>query len=526
VLSSGARKIGEMPVGGDGAAQCLCLLNPRNKLRKMLDQKLQSTRLSYVCPMEGFRDYLAGPLLAFPTVLQLTIASPNKPLHRAAALAGVAHLLVVALVWTCIATVVVAQPRLFGSLDDPAELPHRGWWLADQHLEVLGGFSLIGAQWRTATRIRAHFESEEAALEIDGSLRAGIYGRYGIDSDEPYDLLRVLNYARITKTNGYARVGTATRLRLGLGHLLDFYNGGADWDERRIGLEASLAGSRLRVFGMASDLGLGRLVAGRVELRPLPMRGRAGSFWIGFAAITDRRFSGEAGPSEPPGPTAFEVDVRFTAAESGAFLFKPFASLASLHNYGRGLMMGADLEADNFIDLARVHARLAVQYSEAGFRPGYFGAFYEVQNPVSAIASSSVDDAVASIPLRATSKGTYVLSELRLHFFDRLEFYYAFRRHFGAQPLSSYHLRLFIAADRFRFYFSEDRGGLRGFLSLLNSIGDQSLMSFRTDYRVAGPLWLRIDARYGYVRLSENQGRNLYSVQRRFEPYLGLRVSL
>jgi hypothetical protein len=416
-----------------------------------------------------------------------------------------------------------AQPRLFGSWDDAAEIPNRGWWLADRHAEFLGGFSLIGAQWRTVARLRAHLESAYSVLEVDGSVRAGIYGRYGVDSDEPYDLLRVLRYARYSRGQTYVRVGTPTRSRLGLGHLVDFYNGGADWDGRRMGAEVAVSGRRLRIFGLSSDVAMNRLLAGRIEIRPSAARGLPGSIWIGFGAVSDQSIP--AG-GDPQPPDAYEVDIQFTAAESGAFAFRPFASAASFRRYGRGLLLGADIEADNFIDLARVHARLAIQYSDRQFRPGYFGSFYDVQNPTSAIVSSDSDGSLAGVPLKETAKGTYVYSELRLHFFDRFEFFYAFRRHFGAQALSSYHLRVFLHTSRFRFRFSEDRGGLRGFFSLLNSVGDQSLMSFQTEYRLTGPLWLRVDARYGYLQLPDSGGQSRYAVQRRFEPYLGLRIAL
>jgi len=39
-----------------------------------------------------------------------------------------------------------SQPHPFGSADDPREQIQRVWWKRESTLDVMGGFSLIGAQ--------------------------------------------------------------------------------------------------------------------------------------------------------------------------------------------------------------------------------------------------------------------------------------------------------------------------------------------------------------------------------------------
>ncbi len=53
-----------------------------------------------------------------------------------------------------------AQDHLFGSIDDPAELPRPAWWMRTNYVEPMGGFSLIGAQWRTGARFRGPFATQ------------------------------------------------------------------------------------------------------------------------------------------------------------------------------------------------------------------------------------------------------------------------------------------------------------------------------------------------------------------------------
>lgn len=417
---------------------------------------------------------------------------------------------------------VSAQDHLFGSVDDPAELPRPAWWMRSSYVEPLGGFSLIGAQWRTGARFRGHFETRTTLVELDGSFRAGIYGKYDPDTDQAYDLVRILRFARVNTRNAYVRVGTPDRTRMGPGLVTDFYQGATVWDDRRIGLEVALSSRFLRVSGVAADLRMNRMISGRVEISPTGAMTTPGGLRIGIGLTTDRRFSGDG----PEVPTAREVDVRITAARSGGLRLEPFVSAAEYLRYGRGIMLGADLQTDNFIDLARVHARLALQYAEDRFIPGYFGSFYEVNNPGAEVISSETLGGSPAISLTDAKAATYLLTEFRLLFFESFELRYAFRRHFGPQTLSTFHVRLFLRTEDVLFSFSEDRAGLRNFFSLFNDVGDMAVMSFRAEYRATGPIWLAIDARYGYQAILETDGVTRYAAQRRFEPFLGLRIQL
>ncbi len=446
-----------------------------------------------------------------------------------------------AVVWACLLAAlftasfpggVLAQSAVFGSIDDPAEARRLPRWDRERHLDLQAGPSLIGAQWRSAARAALRVEGPYESLELEASARAGVYGSYGPDLDEPYDLLRLVSFARLDpspRRTLYARIGTIRRLRLGPGHLVDHFSGETAWNERFVGAEAWFGRRAWSVYGFTQDVRLGRTLGGRVELHPLAgARSEAlSSLVLAGSWVTDR---GTFDRPDVAPVRAVQADVRLTAARSGAFTLEPFVSVARFTRYGRGLMFGADLEADNFIDVARLHFRLAVNYGGRRFEPGYFGAFYPVRSQLARTVSSdssgiSDDRSVVGLPLERATGGTDVFSELRLHFFGRVELWYAFRRHYGVYPLSEMHLRLFVRATRLRLALSQDRGGLSGFFSVFEPLGDESALSLRASYRLFPRVWIHSEARYTYERVAvEGATTDRYLVQRWFEPYAGLRL--
>lgn len=421
-----------------------------------------------------------------------------------------------------------SQPAdLFGSSDDPREIRRLTWWRPEQRLDVLGGLSLIAAQWRSAAHASADVQAPPLLLRLEGTVRTGIYGTYRPDVDDAYDALRLLAYARLVAPPGspwYLRAGPLTRTRLGTGHLVDFFSSTAAWDDRTIGLEAMWRSPAAEVAAFSDDVRFDGVMGGRVALAPLfwhrrlPLR----TLRLGVSAVTDRASL----PAAFRRPTAYALDLGFDAFRSGVIYLSPFAGVGWLDRGGYGLHFGADLHSDNFIDLARFRFRLAIEYNSARFRPGLFGAFYMVDNPGAAIVGDveEGDERPAGIPLDRVRAGNDLVTEFRLLLFDRFELWYQFRRHYGQEALSSYHLRLFLHTNRFRLSLGEDRAGLTSFFTLFSRLGNQSTLDFRTEYRLFFNVWVHLRARYAYERVGNlPDGRRAYLVQRRFEPFTGLR---
>ena len=218
-----------------------------------------------------------------------------------------------------------------------------------------------------------------------------------------------------------------------------------------------------------------------------------------------------------------EAAARMVAYRSGSFDFVPFVSVAWLPDYGQGVLIGANLENANFIDTARLHLSLALHYNSSDFRTGYFGAFHPVSGRGRSIISDA-DPTRRDIPLRDVGRGNSILVESRILFFERFELWYAFQRYHGEQRLSEYHLRLFFSARNIQLSVAQDRRGLKGFASLFGDLGEENRLRFGFDLRLFGRVWLMTDAHYTYRLNTVIEENSYFSIQRRFDPMIGLRA--
>ena len=422
-----------------------------------------------------------------------------------------------------------AQPTAFGAADDPREQLQRVWWRRENSLYTMGGLSLIAAQWRGAGSVTLELVTRPFTARLAGTLRAGVLGEYEPDIDEAYDLVRLVDFIRYEPPRTsplHLRAGTLDRIRLGTGHLVNFFNTSMAWDERTVGAEAMWRGQILEVAAFTDNVLVDGVVGGRVALRPLawtrPRSTR--TLQLGFSYVTDRA---ERRP-DTDRLEGFNADAFLDLFRSGDVAFSPFFSYAWYPDYGDGLALGADIHSTEFLDLLNFRFRLALFYNDLKFIPGYIGAFYTVHNPQARIVRSDTDGdpmELAGIALEKSRGANDLLTELHVLVGRRFEFWYSFRRHYGQQRLSELHLRFFLRApDQLRLEIGIDRNGLGGFFSIFNDMDDLSALVFGTDYRISGPLWLFLRARYSYERIDSGDALNQrYLVQRRFEPLTGLR---
>lgn len=430
---------------------------------------------------------------------------------------------------------VYGQPQSFGSADDPSEELPVVWWRRERTLDLLGSLSLIGAQWRAAGNVSLDFSTQSYTGRFSKTFRAGIYGFYEPDFDEWYDALRVIDYLRYNppaRVPVYFRLGPLTRTRLGTGHIVNFYNTFVAWEERTVGAEFMYERPFIKLTAFTSNILLNGPTGGRIAIAPLFRTAdpKTRTFTLGLNYVTDLGTRGN--PDQDV--TAYNIDFSFDALSSGSIALVPFASFAWYTAHGSGLGIGASLESPNFIDLGRFMVRMVLYYNGRDFMPGYVGSFYPVSNTRARIVESERyfanggQDRLVGIPLSETLGGNDLVTEIRLLIFRRFELWYYFRRHYGTQNLSEYHLRLYLnSPDRLQINIGIDRAGLTGFFSLFSEIGDQTGLVFETEYRIFGSIWTNIQARYSFERI---QGRDenvqRYLVQRRFEPFVGIRMQL
>lgn len=426
---------------------------------------------------------------------------------------------------------VQAQPVAFGAADDPREQLQRVWWRRENSFYAMGGLSLIAAQWRGAGSLSLDLVTRSLSGKLSGTLRAGVLGEYEPDIDEPYDLLRLIEFIRYEPPQNvplHLRIGTLDRIRLGTGHVVNFFSSAVAWDERTVGAEFMWGGRLLELAAFTDNLLADGVVGGRAAVRPLAFTDNrvTQTLQLGASYVTDLA-------ERPPGAARFEAyntDVFFALFQSGDVFFSPFASYAWYRDFGDGVALGADLHSREFLDLLNFRFRLALFYNDIKFVPGYIGSFYTVDNLHARILESDAGGdptVLAGQPLDKARGANDLMTELHLLVGRRFEFWYSFRRHYGQQRRSELHLRLFLRApEQLRLELGIDRGGLTSFFSIFESMDDQSALVFGTDYRIFGPLWLFLRARYSYERIDAGDDFNQrYLVQRRFEPLTGLRFS-
>lgn len=424
-----------------------------------------------------------------------------------------------------------SQPLWFGSSDNPAEHVPLVNWQRQSTVDFMAGFSLIGAQWRSAGNVSARIQSELLTGFLSSTFRTGLYGTYRPDFDETYDLFRSVEYLKLNtrrRDRQYLRAGTSDRMRLGTGHLVNFYSNQVSWDERTPGLEGALFFRNVQFAAFTDNFLINGVTGGRLSASPLAWltTETAKSLTLGVSTAFDLKSGSRPGNRRLYG---YNVDLSFQAASIGDIFILPFVSVAWYDDLGSGLSFGANVSAENLIDLVRIDAKIAIHYNSNEFIPGYFGSFYRINDGVNRIVKTERDDVsgdVVGTLLSEADGGNDLETELRVLFFDGFEFWYQFRRHYGSRRLSEYHLRLFFSSGRIKLMLSQDRAGLRSFLTLFNDLGDLTSLTFRTDYRLSDRFWIFVRSRYSFEQLGElEDGTKTFLVQRRFEPLAGLRLA-
>ncbi|GAB5519290.1 MAG: hypothetical protein RhofKO_15410 [Rhodothermales bacterium] len=429
---------------------------------------------------------------------------------------------------------VLAQTSSFGSLDDPREQAETAWWRRENRLDVMGGLSLIGPQWRGATAIRASLVGPRLALQLNGTLRGGIYGDYRNDRDELYDALRLLEFVRYTPVrkrpgyNQYLRVGAIRNARLGTGHLVDFFSTMTAWDARTIGVEGFYQTPSFNLAVFSDDVLMDGLVGGRLGLHPFrSQRGtRLRTLELGLSLVTDQRIDQETF-------TGYNVDLSVDAFRTDPLAFTPFMSAAWYENQGHSFGLGAHVGTMPGGDFGSFQFTLAAFFNSNHFKPGYIGTFYGISNERARVLNAERFDPdrgteqYADLPLSRLGSDLSIWTELRVLIYEQVEVLYAFRREYASTNLSTMHVRLFFETPGgTRLDLGLDRGDLGGFLTSFNDLGDLTALVLNAEAQVRYPFWIFVQSRYTFEQRDDaTDGTQRFLVQRRFEPMAGLRLT-
>ncbi len=424
-------------------------------------------------------------------------------------------------------------PFDFGAADDPAEAPRRDLRPAAARLAAFGGPSYIGVAWRGGLGLEADLAAGPLSLGLGGRLHLGGDGFYDEDTDETYDLVRLVRYARLDPTPRlplYARAGPLEHLTLGTGDLVRAFQTTSAWDERTVGAEAAARLPFVRLLGFADDVRLGGLAGGRLEVAPFEraLSPTLQAFEVGATAVTDLGLPADSAV------TALGLDARFALWRIGDFALSPYASYARFTAFGDGFGGGLELASRDLAGFGRLGATVGFFQSGQGFIPGYFNAFYPVSNreariwDADAFYAGQGFQAADSVSLPEAAGGFSLSFALRALVFNAFELAAYARRDYSGDALSEGSLRLVLApggGDPFRFVFEVQRQRRASFWGLFGDLKDQNVLVFHLDYALTGPAWLTIRSRYGYERRADGPGGQArYLVERRFEPFVGVRV--
>ncbi len=431
----------------------------------------------------------------------------------------------------------LAQMGFYGSSDAPEETVTIFPWRREKFFSPTLGLSLIERQLRFLTGLSAEGLTRSFVFSLEGRIRTGIFGLYRPDVDEPYDLLRLVQFVRYRppfRLPFYLRLGPITRMKAGSGHLVNFYQSTTAWDERRIGVEAALFFPFLEVGAFTDDVRFQRVTGLSFQVRPffaLPsMNPLIRQVALGIHMAADHLFT----PDARRRLAGYHVEIQTNLLEPGTdFYLMPYLTYARYLQHGGGIGIGLLTGNPNLGDVLRIHAQLTLYYNGRGFIPGYINAFYMVQNAQERIIDAETyfttgEQRPVGTLLNEARGGADLLHEFRMLIFDRFEWWHQFKRHYGSQRLSEYHLRIFLyprRQPRLRVAFEFHRTGLTSFFSIFSKLKNQNTQALSLSYRYRGNLRLTMETRYTYRRATrDSEGHRYFIVQRRFEPRFSLHL--
>lgn len=448
-----------------------------------------------------------------------------------------------ALVLAALCGSLAAQPVAFGSAADPLETGSDLGGPSRVGVLALGGPAYLPDEWRSAVRLDIEAASGRWSAALGGTVHSGS-PLYGPEADEPYDALRAIRYVRLNptrRTRTYLRVGPTERQTLGVGALARGYRTTTAWDERRLGVEAAVAGRRARFGAFTDDVAAGGVVGAEVAVRTGLDVGPLRGVELVAAGVHDL---GLPGVDRDSSLTGIEAVLRGDLPRGGPVILSPFAAHARYLGHGSTLGAGVDARLEDVGDALGVAGRLAVFGSTARFVPGHVGPFYALNNTEERIIDDGAffapdfdpesPDVLVGTPLDSLRGGLDVVLDLRVVAFRRLVVAQHVRRHLGANAASAYGIRLGgTFPNGARAELALERQGFRGLFDLIGSLGDQNALVLDVGFPIGRVGYAFVRSRYGYRRLTADDGASFsedapprFLVERRFEPLVGVRLAV
>lgn len=376
---------------------------------------------------------------------------------------------------------------------------------------------------------------------LDVNVRFNTAGDVDTDDLTPARMIRYLRYGN--KGDGfYGRVGLLDYARLGNGFILGNYKNTASYELRRVGFELDLAGERMGLETVMSDVGEPSVIGLRAHVRPLRFTPAANipilnNLIVGATIATDLHPNanvtvdpGAAAPATRPGSfmkadateggslTAYGLDVGLPIFERSWLRTNLYADVARIADYGSGAALGLGFTFKPF-GLMDLGIQLERRYLGDQFLPRYFDGLYErtrytpLSETVAATKAQELRDAKAT-------QGNY--GEITLTLFNSLTVNGQYYSPVGVKNAGDFHARVmpgFEIPGGFEF----DAGMDRRRIGKLFELDENTTLFARFGYRMNRFVVASMLYQYTYAPVKNAAGETIrFKQQVRVEPRIGV----
>jgi hypothetical protein len=376
---------------------------------------------------------------------------------------------------------------------------------------------------------------------LDVNLRFTTDGKVDTDDLTAARMIRYLRYG--SKGDGfYGRVGLLDYARLGNGFILGNYKNTASYELRRVGFELDLAGEKMGLETVMSDVGEPSVLGLRAHVRPLRFTAAENipilsNLIVGATFATDLHpnanitsVSDIGVPSTRPGSfmttdgvdggslSAYGVDIGLPIFERSWLRTNLYADYAQIVDFGSGAALGFDFRFRPFglIDLG---IQLERRYLGDQFLPRYFDGLYERTRYTPLSETVVATKAQELLDAKAT-QGNY--GEITLTLFGGLTVNGQYYSPVGVKNAGDFHARVmpgFEIPGGFEF----DAGMDRRRIGKLFALDENTTLFARFGYKMNRFVVASMLYQYTYAPVKNAQGQTIrFKQQVRVEPRIGV----
>lgn len=377
---------------------------------------------------------------------------------------------------------------------------------------------------------------------LDVNVRFNTEGKVDTDDITVAKMIRYLRYGHKGDAF-YGRVGLLDYARLGNGFILGNYRNTASYELRRVGLEFDLAGERMGLETVLSDVGEPSVLGLRAHVRPLMFTSAEtipilSNLTFGATYATDLHSNANLTAASdvvpPPGPrpgslyladatdggslSAFGFDIGLPIFERSWLRTNLYADYAQIVDFGSGAALGLDFKFRPFglIDLG---IQLERRYLGDRFLPRYFDGLYE-KSRFTPLSETVASTKAQELNNAKATQGNY--GEVTLTLFGGLTVNGQYYSPVGIKNAGDFHARV-MPGFEIPWGFEFDAGMDRRRVGKLFVLDENTTLFARFGYKMNRFVVASMLYQYTYAPVKNDQGQTIrFKQQVRVEPRIGV----